>query len=309
MLHAEWIEYLKRENNSKNFDQIKNYYMQRKLGRFIQIDRKKIEEEAKAEFVIVHSEMEYIEKLSRNPHQKKNIHFLIESKLNQNHFLWQKSSGPISKLNEYVIKQDECAEYIDEGEIFRKNSEKVLIISAKPGMGKSLILDRLTQNSSAENFFVKIILNTCKEALKQAKFDKQSSNDALDFVLKSFLNKSDEQEISLLKLLAKEAKLTLMFDGLDEVNDYQEQFIRLIDALNDDENYRIKKILITTRNHLKEELEDHFKTFSFNLNQFDDDDKKNFLYKYWRNSNLKHQERVSSAKLRQSADELITKVK
>jgi ankyrin repeat protein len=306
MLHAEWIEYLKRENNSKNFDQIKNYYMQRKLRRFIQIDRKKIEEETKAEFVIVHSEMEYNEKLSRNP-QKKNIHFLIESKLNQNHFLWQKSSGPISKLNDYLIKQDECAESIDEEEIFHKNNEKVLIISAKPGMGKSLILDRLTQDSSAENFFVKIILNTCKEALKEAKFEKQNS-DALDFILKSFLNKSNEQECSLLKLLAKTEKLTLMFDGLDEVNDYQKQFIHLIDALTNDANYRIKKILITTRNHLKEELEDHFKTFSFNLNQFDDDDKKNFLYKYWRNSKLKHQERASSAKLKQLADELITKI-
>ncbi len=40
MQHKEWIEYLKRENKSKNCDQIKNYYMQRKLSRFVQIDRK-----------------------------------------------------------------------------------------------------------------------------------------------------------------------------------------------------------------------------------------------------------------------------
>ena len=40
MLHNKWVEYLKRENESRNFDQIKNYYMQRKLKRFIQIDRK-----------------------------------------------------------------------------------------------------------------------------------------------------------------------------------------------------------------------------------------------------------------------------
>jgi hypothetical protein len=43
-----------------------------------------------------------------------------------------------------------------------------------------------------------------------------------------------------------------MFDGLDEVNDYKQQVIHLIDALNRD--CILKKILITTRNHLKKEF-------------------------------------------------------
>jgi hypothetical protein len=34
---------------------------------------------------------------------------------------------------------------------------------------------------------------------------------------------------------------------------------------------------------LREELEDHFGTFSFDLNNFDDEDQKNFLHKYRRN--------------------------
>ena len=104
--------------------------------------------------------------------------------------------------------------------------------------------------------------------------------------MKSLLNKTNEQEISLLKHLAKEEKLILMFDGLDEVNDYKEQVIHLIDVLEKDK--RIKRILITTRNQLREELEDHFRTFSFNLNNFDEEDQKNFLHKYWRNLNLKN---------------------
>jgi tRNA A37 threonylcarbamoyladenosine synthetase subunit TsaC/SUA5/YrdC len=48
------------------------------------------------------------------------------------------------------------------------------------------------------------------------------------------LNKTNQQEISLFKHLAKDKKLTIMFDGLDEVNDYKEQVIQLIDALNRD---------------------------------------------------------------------------
>ena len=81
--------------------------------------------------------------------------------------------------------------------------------------------------------------------------------------MKSLLNKTEEQEISLLKYLASKEKLTLMFDGLDEVNDYKQQVIQLIDALLSD--CKLKKILITTRNHLREELEDHFRTFSLDF--------------------------------------------
>ncbi len=122
------------------------------------------------------------------------------------------------------------------------------------------------------------------------------------------MNKNDEQEILLLKELAKEEKLILMFDGLDEVNDYKQQVIQLIDALMRD--FKLKKILITTRNHLRDELEDHFITFSFNLNNFDEEDQKCFLVIYWRNLNETNQERTTSAnKLMQSAKNLIKRIK
>jgi ankyrin repeat protein len=320
--HAEWIEYLKRENKSENFYQIKNYYIQRKLKRFIQIDKKLLENKAD-DFLIVKTEKEFNEKCSQN---QKNLHYLIQDEINQNIFYnlsfrnknklklnyinqlkWQKSNGPISTLKKYLIMNKECEESIEEEVIFHKNNEKVLIISAEPGMGKSLILDHFTQNSSAENFFIKIILNTCTKTLSDKNFKEKLQNrkdDLIEFVLKSLLNKTNEQEILLLKQLAKEEKLILMFDGLDEVNDYKEQFIQLIDALN--RYCKLKKILITTRNHLREELEDHFNTFSFNLDNFDSEDQKNFLAKYWGSLNLKNQENES--KLMQSAQDLIERI-
>jgi ankyrin repeat protein len=304
MLHKEWIEYLKRKNETSN--NFKNYYMSRKLRRFIQIDRKLLETNKEDQFIIVHTKKEFNEKCSQ---KLKNVHYLIQDQSNPNHhFLWQNSNGPISTLKKYVITNKECEELIVEEEIFHKNNDKVQIISAEPGMGKSLILDNFTQYSSAENFFVKIILNTCKETLSNTNFKENLSKDLIEFVLKSLLNKTNEQEISLLKHLAKEEKLILMFDGLDEVNDYKEQVIQLIDALIKDK--RIKRILITTRNQLREELEDHFRTFSFNLNNFDDKDQKNFLHKYWRNLNLKNQARPTSAsKFMQSAEDLIERIK
>jgi hypothetical protein len=291
--------------------------MQRKFRRFTQIDRKKIEqrndafrlEKKEDDFLVVHTEEAFREKCLNNP-EKKIIHLLIDNKDNRNNFLWQKSSGPTSSLSEYLIKTEECKESIDENKILIENKEKVLILSTEPGMGKTSILDHFTQNSSAEEFFLKIILKTCKKALSDANFEenlKMSSNDLIEFVLTSLLNKKDQQEIALLKHLAKEEKLILMFEGLDEVNDCKEKVIHLIDALDKDENYKLKKILITTRNHLKQDLEDHFKTFSFNLNNFNYEDQIEFLYKYWLSSNKNHQESVD--KLMQSAVDLINKIK
>jgi ankyrin repeat protein len=303
MLHNEWIEYLKRENKSRNCDQIKHYYMPRKLRRFIQFDRKLLETK-KYDFIIVHTEEEFNEKCNQNP-QIKNVHYLIKD---QDQLKWQKSNGPISTLKKYLIMNKECEESIDEEEIFHKNNDQVLIISAEPGMGKSLILDHFTQNSTAENFFIKIILNTCTKTLSDKSFKEQlqnRENDLFEFILRSLLNKKDKQEISLLKHLAKEEKLILMFDGLDEVNDFKEQVIQLIDALMRDR--RLKKILITTRGHLRDELEDHFSTFSFNLNNFGSEDQKNFLVKYWRSLNNTNQE--NETELMQSAEDLIERIK
>jgi hypothetical protein len=139
----------------------------------------------------------------------KNIHYLIDNQNNQN-LLWKQSSGPISKLKEFIIKNKE--ESIDEEDFFHRNDEKVLLISAEPGMGKSLILSHFAQNSSAENFFIKIILNTCTKTLDDLRNEiikTQNSTDLLDFVFKSLLNKNDEHEIEHLKHLAKEGKLIL----------------------------------------------------------------------------------------------------
>jgi hypothetical protein len=307
-LNAEWIAYLKRENIS-NYEQIKNFYMPRRLKRFIQISRKILDENntekqtKEKNFLIVHTAEEFREKCL-SYHQSptsKSIHYLKYDEKHQN-FVWQRSMGPISSLNEYILKQDEFCHILLEEQILNEY-ESILIIAAEPGMGKSAILDKLTQYS--HSFFIKIILNTCTQAFREpCDFDK---NDAIDFTLKSLMTKRDDLEIALLKHLAREEKLILMFDGVDEVSDCKEQVKTLIKVLS--KNSKLKKILLTTRNHLKPELEGYFETISFNLSNFEESDQKCFLYKYWRNLTKKHQERATSARLHASAEELISKLK
>ena len=311
MLHIEYIEYLKRENKS-NFDEYLNYYIQRKLRRFIQIDKKildgkKRNEETKKNYIIVHSEEDFNLKCHEN-NQKESIHLLKLVNDNQN-LIWQKSSGPISDLTDFIIKNEESCLSIEEGKILDQ-SEKVLIISTEPGMGKSLILDKLFFDSNSETFCFKIVLNNFTVILSNLKEKKESlenQENILDFILMRFLEKKNELEISLLKHLAQEQKLILMFDGLDEVIDYKDEVKHLIKLLR--ESCQFKMILITTRNHLRSDLEDFFSTISFGLNEIDADEQINFLKKYWRNLNLKSNRYTRIEDLEHSSKELVDKMR
>ena len=131
------------------------------MRRFIQIDKKILdkenrnEEKKKTNFIIVHSEEDFNLKC-----QEKNknvaIHFLKLSSDNPN-LIWHKSRGPISDLNDFILKND--VKIIDENKIL-DHSENVLIISAEPGMGKSLMMDRLVFDSNSEVYCFKIVLNS-----------------------------------------------------------------------------------------------------------------------------------------------------
>jgi ankyrin repeat protein len=308
LLHDEYINFLKRVN--KTYDgEFPNYYITRQLKRFIQIDRIKLNEELekkKEEFVIVFSDEAFNQKCQEQSNEK-SIHYL---KYEHQQLIWQKSKGRVSDLNDFIINKEEFCSSINEQDI-RNENEKILIISSEPGMGKSSILDSLAHLSNSSHFFLKIVLNSFTKVLYklQKKTIDFKETDALNFILqesqiirscKKSTRKSDHQlENKLLKHLAEKEKLILMFDGVDEVVDFKEQVKILIKSLN--EKSKLKKILITTRNHLRTELEDHTKTISYNLNNFDTKDQINFLVKYCRQT----KQTIDGTK----AEELITKMK
>ena len=298
MLHIEYIEYLKRENKS-NFLESKDYYIQRKLTRFIQINKTVLDKE-KNNLIIVHSEEEFNLKC-REINLKQSIHFLKLSDDNQN-LIWQKSRGPISDLNDFIIKKEESCLPTGEDKILDHN-ENVLIISAEPGMGKSLILDKLVFDSNSEVYCFKIILNNFAKMFSC--LGKQEN--ILDFTLRRFLEKPNELNILLLKYLAQEKKLVLMFDGLDEVIDYKEQVKHLIKLLRD--SCQFKMILITTRNHLRKDLEDFFSTISFSLINIDAEEQLTFLKNYWQTLNLKSKRFTRIKGLEHSAKDLVYKIR
>ena len=161
------------------FDELHNYwklprvYIQRKFKRFIQIDKNKLENDKFKTFLIANSDENFIE-LSRENHEK-NIHYLKNDNLNEN-LVWQKSKGQISDLNDYIIQEETFCLFIDENEILNQ-SERLLIVSTEPGMGKTTILEKIIQDSNLDDFFLKIILNNFTKVLKELKEKKLSFQD------------------------------------------------------------------------------------------------------------------------------------
>ncbi len=74
--------------------------------------------------------------------------------------------------------------------------------------------------SSAENFYIKIVLNSCTKTLNDLNSKKCEINDPIDFVFRSLLNRQttiyDEVISPRVKDQAREEKLVLMLDGLDD---------------------------------------------------------------------------------------------
>ena len=288
----------KEESSLEDFT---NYYIQRQLKRYIQIDRKILENNNNNDFVIVLSEEEFQEKCQQK--LEKSIHYLKNENETGNLF-WQKSKGSISIINEYFLKNEACCMSIGEAEILDQK-ESLLIISAEPGMGKSTLLEKLVRDSNPDNFLIKIILNNFTKILKQIKENKIKfeEKNSLEFIFENLMErKLSEFEILILKNLSHQNKLYLMFDGIDEVSDYKEQVKFLIKSIRD--SCQLKKVFLTTRNNLREELENYFELISFNLNDFGINDQKSFFIKYWQSLN----KNLDMSMLTRLAEELILKL-
>ena len=79
-------------------------------------------------------------------------------------------------------------------------------------------------------------------------------------------------------LTNNEILLIILFDGLDEISPlYKEVVLDIVDDLK----LMNAKIVITTRPHLKEELESHYGVISYQMTKFDYENQKNYLMKYW----------------------------
>ncbi|XP_026330559.1 uncharacterized protein LOC113238052 [Hyposmocoma kahamanoa] len=256
----------------------------------------------------------------------KNVHWLVKE---DNFYVWQESQGRLSEIRkwlnmEWKVRINPCnaiCEHVD---------NKIVIVNAVPGMGKSIVLSHLETNTkslSPEYLCIRTSLvdhwadlddfdedDMINESIKFLyKAGRLVSEDRNDDVSKHItvlengdLKLSAGPEATFNELLRisifchfyNEGNIILLLDGFDEISpQYNDKVIRLVQTL---QVMKVSKIWITTRPYdLVNELEDKLSTFSYTLEPLSVDEQRYLLLHFWK---IKLKVEISLTKLIEFVD-------
>nr|XP_042901394.1 uncharacterized protein LOC107446204 [Parasteatoda tepidariorum]XP_042901401.1 uncharacterized protein LOC107446204 [Parasteatoda tepidariorum]XP_042901404.1 uncharacterized protein LOC107446204 [Parasteatoda tepidariorum] len=186
--------------------------------------------------------------------ENRNIHWLKEV---DNQFVWQKSRGALSILRDYIDTENVTE--------FRDIDGRIVIISAVSGAGKSTVLTKLAQemkNFDSSLWVVRINLNDYTEIFANNDFIKDKDKIFKFLMNIAGLNTPLEQDLFKYRLNVL-GKVAILLDGFDEiVPRYKEKVVELLKAVK---HSKVEKLWITSRPHMKDELEDVLSVLSFSL--------------------------------------------
>jgi NTP pyrophosphatase (non-canonical NTP hydrolase) len=152
-------------------------------------------------------------------------------------------------------------------------------------MGKSTVLTHLSKQIKQKfptKWVVRIDLNDHTDALEALKNEQISKEKAIKFVSERMLKLQPGFELELFKQCCEQkqnVRVVIMLDGFDEISPYyKETVIDLLKALRET---TVEQLWVTTRPHLREELEDNLQQLSYTLEHFSEENQVEFLRKFW----------------------------
>ncbi|PSN55708.1 hypothetical protein C0J52_09025 [Blattella germanica] len=169
-----------------------------------------------------------------------------------------------------------------------EDEDRVLLITAEPGMGKSTLLTHLTKQTQIRHpniWVVRIDINYHSKLLHRIKLDGFTDNDAIE-LLSSAAGINGSHCIGLASNLFRHCcfstgNMAVLVDGIDEVSpSYFNEVIKILIVLS---KTKISKIWLTSRPFLKSELEYALGITSYVLKPFNKEDQIKFLVKFWKN--------------------------
>ena len=214
-----------------------------------------------------------------------NVHWLEQDKSGK--LVWQKSQGSLEKLREYIDTECSHRYTADDLDELLKQAvhQRVMLISDTAGIGKSTILTHLSKQIKQKfpaKWLVRIDLNDHTDALQTLKKEQIDKKKAVDFVLKKLLKLKPGLEMELFKEGCEQEqnlRVIIMLDGFDEISPlYKETVIDLVQALR---QTALEQLWVTTRPHLRRELEDRLQQLSYTIEPFPEENQVEFLIKFW----------------------------
>ena len=284
------------------------YHIDRSFNHNIFISKDIIsdKEEETLDDILAYTEEEFKQLCQQNP--TNNVHWLMKDESGE--LIWQQSQGKLKSLHKYIDAQKPQSNAPLDKMLQQAKQQRVMIIADTAGMGKTTILTHLSKQIKQiypAHWLVRIDLNVYTKLLKAQKGKKVGKNWVLEFVSKEVLKLKSHFEKELFQKCFERngiRKIVVMVDGFDEISpDYKETVLDMLQVLK---HTSLEQLWVTTRPHLKEELEDNLQQLSYTLQPFSEFEQVEYLKKLWlQQLNL---EDINQRRLKIFADALIRKL-
>jgi hypothetical protein len=245
------------------------------------------------------------------------VHWVQKNKSGK--LVWKQSKGSSETLHRYIDTDSSHTYTPDELDklLEKAQHQRMMLISDTAGMGKSTVLTHLSKEIKQKfpaKWVMRIDLNDQTDvlkALKQGQIDKES---AIEFLSEKVLKLKSGLELELFKQCFgqnQKVGIVRMLDGFNEISpSYKDTVFDLLQALR---QTAVEQLWVTTRPHLREQLEDKLQQLSYTLKQFSEENQVDFLTKFWSLTNWFTEgnsivEEEGRKKLQVYAKELITKL-
>jgi len=266
------------------------YYIDRTFNHNIVIKQDISRDKKKGKFddLLASTEQEFKNLCQQNP--KENVHWLEKHKSGE--FIWRQSQGNLKTLRRYIDKHSSHSYAPSDLDNLLQEAthQRIMLIADTAGMGKSTVLTHLSERIRQKfpaHWLVRCDLNDYTQQLKAHKRNKMDKERVLEFLSKEVL----KLEAHLQKMFKKNFeenefnKVVVMVDGFDEISPYYKETV--IDMLLVLKQTSLEQLWVTTRPHLRDDLEDTVQQLSYTLQPFSEVEQVEFLKNFWfQNSNL-----------------------
>ena len=286
------------------------YYIDRTFNHKIVIRQVILSDKQEGKFAdfLATTELEFKQLCQQNP--MSNVHWLEKDK---SELIWKDSQGNLKILRKYVdVQKYHTYAPSDLDKLLQQaKNHRVMLIADKAGMGKTTVLTQLAKRIKQKfpaHWLVRIDLNNYTELLETQKGKKMDKERVLEFISKEVLKLESDLEKELFKKSfegSETNKVVVMVDGFDEIcPNYKNTVIDMLQVLK---QTSLEQLWVTTRPHLREELEDNLQQLSYTLQPFSEVEQVEFLKKFWL-QNLKNLEDTNQHQLEIYAEALISKL-
>ncbi|XP_069670545.1 uncharacterized protein [Periplaneta americana] len=198
------------------------------------------------------------------------VHWLHKE---QTGFIWKQSKGGVSYIKAHLMDVTSIRS-LQEVMLL---SDKVKLLVAQPGMGKSTEVVNLAQEFKRRDpacWVVTVVLREHTEYLNKC------GDSALELLLRAGKFMSDFAKSLFKHELGHGGNIVILIDGFDEIiPHYTGKVLHMLRQLII--HCKFKQLWITSRSFMKEMLEESFSCLSFELQPFTKQDQRDFLAKLW----------------------------